>query len=158
MSTAEPLSQPSHGTETTLSDSNSNADVLEAIRDICSRLDILERRFEHLDRAVLNPIPAESEPVLDDEIEPGPPSRRVPAFALTSDGRILLSTLYLQGADISGREMWTGVAVTEAEACDALDALSDAADDIAGHVAGRIVWNKQKKKRGSSDGSPSELT
>lgn len=73
----------------------------------------------------------------------------VPALALRSDGKALLSVAYLDGVDLSARERWEGVVLTEAEAINARERVSDACDDAAGHIAGRILW----KDKGRDDGS-----
>ncbi|HZF47707.1 MAG TPA: hypothetical protein VE093_03595, partial [Polyangiaceae bacterium] len=76
---------------------------------------------------------------------------------LTNDGRTLLSLHYVEGADLSDRKTWTGIFLTEAEAFDALDAMSDAADDAAAHIGGRIIARTRKKSEPegeSGDGSP----
>lgn len=107
-----------------------------------------EQRFEYLDRDVLKAIDPESSAVTD--AEPEPP--HVPTLALASDGRVLLSVHYVEGADISERQTWTGIILTEAEACDALDMMSDAADDTAGHVGGRIIANSKKREPSEGNG------
>ncbi|MCK6588579.1 MAG: hypothetical protein L6Q76_13455 [Polyangiaceae bacterium] len=137
--------------------SNPLTEILTAIRGLSARLGALEQRFEWLDRDCLKAIKAASLPVPEHLIEerpeeepdtdPDPEPPHVPTLALTSDGTVLLSLHYLTGADISGRERWTGVVLTEAEACDVLDAMSDAADDTAAHVGGRIIKRSKKSER-----------
>ena len=116
-------------------------EILAAIRTLGSRMESLEGRLEGLDRNVLDAINAEPAP----DTEPEPP--RVPTLALTSDGRVLLSLHYVEGADVSGRETWTGILLSEAESFDALDAMSDAADDAAANVGGRIIARSKKKAK-----------
>lgn len=121
--------------------------ILTEIRSLSARLDRLEERFDFLDRDVLKAIDAESEAATD--AERAPP--HIPTLALTSDGRVLLSLHYVEGADLTDRATWTGIILTEAEACDALDAMSDAADDAAAHVGGRII--SKSKKASGGDGN-----
>jgi hypothetical protein len=102
---------------------------------------------------VLKAIDAESEAVTDADLDPP----HIPTLALTSDGRVLLAVHYVDKVDLSDRETWTGIILTEAEACDALDAMSDAADDAAAHVGGRIIA-MVKKRRGEPEGSGGDET
>jgi hypothetical protein len=76
----------------------------------------------------------------------------IPALALRSDGKALVSVAYLEGVDLSEREVWSGVVLSEAEASDMLERVSNAADEAAGHVAGRILWMQKGKKRGDEPG------
>jgi len=121
--------------------------ILTEIRSLSARLDRLEQRFEFLDRDVLKAIDAESEAVTDAERA----SPRIPTLALTSDGRVLLSLHYVEGADLTDRETWTGIILTESEAYDALDAMSNAADDAAAHVGGRIIFKSKKESGGDGN-------
>ena len=75
-----------------------------------------------------------------DADEGGPP---VPGLAYFPDGRILISTAYLQGADLKGRERWEGVFADDAEAENARKRLQDAADDAAAHLGGQIISGKK---------------
>lgn len=79
------------------------------------------------------------------------PSPLVPGLAIRSDGKVLLSVSYLEGAKLDGRERWEGVILNVAEAWDALDALSDRCDDAASGVAGYIL--QRGKKKGEPEGS-----
>jgi hypothetical protein len=135
---------------TTVSPTDAIAEILRAIRGLGVRLGALEQRFEWLDRDCLKAIKSAStdtEP--DTDPEPEPP--HIPSLALTSDGTVLLSIHYLGGADIADRERWTGVVLTHAEACDALDMMSDAADDAAAHVGGGIVAKSKKTEGDDGD-------
>jgi hypothetical protein len=131
---------------------NPLTEILTLLRGIGTRLDILEQRFEYLDRDVLKAIDAESIAVTD--AEPEPP--RVPSLAFTANGRVILSVTYLGAIDLGERETWTGVVLSEAEACDALDALCDGADDAAAHVGGRLIAMARKKAKGEPEGSGSD--
>ena len=155
------------GQDPTSAPSNPLVEILTVLRGIGTRLDILEQRFEYLDRDVLKAIRAESSPLPehlvgerpaseedDDEdeplVEPGPGP--TPALALRSDGAVLLNPEYLEGANLEGRERWTGVVLSYAEACDALDAMSDAACDAAAHIGGRLIALARKKAMGEPEG------
>lgn len=120
-------------------------EILAAVRELGSRMASLEVRLEGIDRDALHAPDAESVP----GIEPEPP--HIPALALMSDGRVLLSLTYLEGVNLEGREQWTGILLTEAEACDALDLMSDAADEAAATVGGHILLRSKKK------GAPAEV-
>jgi hypothetical protein len=126
------------GQETDSSTPASIAEIITLLRSIGARLEVLEKRFEDL--AVSGTAEAELEPP------------RIPTLALTSDGRLLISVHYLSERAIEGRETWTGVLLTEAEACDAFDALSDAADGAAAHVGGRIIAQARKKAESEGEG------
>ena len=82
----------------------------------------------------------------DDEPDTEPGSDLTPALALRSDGMVFISPEYLQGADLEGREWWTGVALSVAESADALDAINGAACDAAAHIGGRLIALARKKK------------
>jgi hypothetical protein len=122
-------------------------EILVALRDLGLRMAGMEARLEGLDRSVLEALNDEAAP----NTEPEPP--RVPTLALTSDGRVLLSVHYVEGADLSDRETWTGILLSEAESFDALDAMSDAADDAAAHVGGRIIARSKKRDKPGEGGS-----
>ena len=119
------------------------ADILKLLRDLSTRMTVLEERFEYLDRDVLKAIDAESIAVTDAD----PESHRAPSLAFTSDGRVLLSVTYLAGIDLTAREQWTGVVLTEAEASDVRDAVAEGCDDAAAHVGGYLIA-QSKKRRG----------
>jgi hypothetical protein len=146
---------------TTVSPTDAIAEILRAIRGLGVRLGALEQRFEWLDRDCLKAIKSASTPVPEHLIEerpdtepdtdPEPEPPHIPSLALTSDGTVLLSIHYLGGADIADRERWTGVVLTHAEACDALDMMSDAADDAAAHVGGGIVAKSKKTEGDDGD-------
>lgn len=96
---------------------NPLAEILSAIRALGTRMDVLEHRFEYLDRDILRAIESPSRPVSADLIEapkgePEPP--HVPALALRSDGRVLVSVAYVEGADLSERERWEGIVLNVA--------------------------------------------
>jgi len=127
------------GQETDPSTLASLAEIIALLRSIGARLDVLERRFEDL---------AAAEAGDEAELE----SPRIPTLALTNDGRLLISVHYLSEGAIEGREAWTGVLLTEAEACDAFDAISDAADGAAAHIGGRIIAQARKKAENEGEG------
>jgi len=139
--------------------SNPLTEILAAIRGIGTRLSALEQRFEWLDRDCLKAIKAASLPVPEHLIEERPdtepaPPPHVPSIAFRSDGEVLLSLAYVDGANMDAlaeRERWEGIVLTEAERCDFLDAISDGADDAAAHVGGRII-KRSKKSEPEGDG------
>lgn len=79
--------------------------------------------------------------------KPSKPQLPIPGLARRSDGKILLSTAYLVGANLSGRERWSGVVLTDAEASEANKRVSDSSDDAASHVAARIRWKRSKRAK-----------
>ncbi|HZF48700.1 MAG TPA: hypothetical protein VE093_08630 [Polyangiaceae bacterium] len=104
--------------------------------------------------------PEEEEPEDDEDeneeplTEPGPGP--TPALALRSDGAVLLNPEYLEGANLEGRERWTGVVLSLAESCDALDALNGAACDAGAHIGGRALAKKKAKDEGGEGGDAGE--
>jgi hypothetical protein len=102
------------------------------------------------DRGATPPPPLEPN-LLADTDPCDPPS--IPALALRSDGRLLLSVAHLHGADLTGRETWTGIVLSAADARDAAEHLSDAADETGSHIAGRILWNGTKPDDDPGEGS-----
>ena len=82
----------------------------------------------------------------------GSDTPRVPSIAITNDGRVLLSLHYVEGADLTNRKQRTGIILSEAEAWDTLDAMSDAGDDAAAHVGGRIIAKRKKSEPEGGDG------
>jgi len=162
---AELTSTPSHLSPVT---PTAEERVLALLHEISSslqhldvRMDILEGRLGGTERNVLDldetsaqagEADAESltEPGAPHNIEPtdvldtDPPPPPTPGLALRSDGKVLLSTAYLKGAELDGRERWEGVVLNVAEAWDAIDAVSDGCDDAASRVAGRILWRGKK--------------
>jgi hypothetical protein len=73
------------------------------------------------------------------QIRGGPRPRPVPALALRSDGKTLLSLTDLESADLAGREHWIGVVLTEEEAGEVLGRVAGACDDAAAHIAAAIL-------------------
>jgi hypothetical protein len=59
----------------------------------------------------------------------------------------------LEGADLSQRTLWTGIILSEAETSDALEFITDAADEAAGRVAHRIVFGGRKDDDEGGGGS-----
>jgi hypothetical protein len=161
---------PTSGQETdpSINPHSDLAKILEAIRKLATSITILEQRFEYLDRDVLKAIKAASlpvpehlieprdEPGEDEEDEPLTEPGLTPALALRSDGTVLIAPQYVEGANLEGREVWTGVALTLAESCDALDAMNDAASDAAAHIGGRLIALARKKKAKDEGGNGSE--
>lgn len=144
-------------------------EVSSTLRHLDLRMGTLEERLGASERTVLNAdeagVQADDEDAesltnpgtshgierLDPPDTDRPPSL-VPALALRSDGKVLLSAGYLKGAELDGRERWEGVILNVAEACDVIDAVSDGCDDAASRVAGRIVWRGKKKDEPEGNG------
>jgi len=78
----------------------------------------------------------------------------VPSLALRSDGKTLLHVAHLDVIP-ANRELWTGVVLSHAEACNVLARLSNACDEAAGYVAGNILYGSKRKDE-DEDGSGSE--
>ena len=115
------------------------------LRSLDVRFDVIEKRLGYLDRDVLRTIGAgasagEEEPLTEPKSEP-----LAPPYALRCDGRVLLSTRDLEGIDLSDRETFTGIVLSEAEASDALHRMADLFEDAAAHSAG---WVRRKAKKG----------
>jgi hypothetical protein len=95
----------------------------------------------------------EEEPEEEDGPDTDPePHPLAPALALRSDGTVLLSPEYLDAASLKGREVWSGVVLTLAESCDALDALNGAACDAGAHIGGRLIALAKKKAKDEPEG------
>jgi hypothetical protein len=109
--------------------------ILGEIRTLGARFDTLEQRIGHLDAS------APVRPQL------------VPSLALRSDGKVLLAVAHLEGADLAGRERWEGIVLSVPEASGVFKAMSDAADDAAGHTAGDILWQGKKREHDPGEGS-----
>lgn len=103
---------------------------LPRVREACERLDARIRAKRDADA---------EEPRTERDVP------LVPGLAFRSDGAILLHVDHLEGADLSARQTWTGVVLSEAEASDAVDRLADAADEAAGHIAGYVLFGSSKK-------------
>ena len=76
----------------------------------------------------------------------------VPPLALRSDGRVLLAVSHVEGVDIAGRERWEGIVLSGTETAEVFRAMSDAADDAAGHAAGRILWHGKRRDSDPDEG------
>jgi hypothetical protein len=98
-------------------------------------------------------IKAEREATDEDDAPDTDEEPHVPGLALLSDGRAALSLVNLDGADLTGRTLWTGIILTEAETSDALEFITDAADEAAGRVAHRILFGARKDEDEGGEGS-----
>jgi hypothetical protein len=96
--------------------------------------------------------PPETEPTG----KPGAEPSLVAPLALRSDGKTLLSVAHLQGVDLTGRERCTFVVLTEDEVGRIRDRLSNAFDEAAGRVAGRLLWEGKKGEDGGNEGGDGE--
>jgi hypothetical protein len=83
--------------------------------------------------------------------EPHRPHGR--SLALLSDGHVALNVTYLEGADLTGYQRWEGVILTPEQAEEALEGLSDAADDVAANIGGAIRWRKKRGEEPEGEGS-----
>lgn len=95
--------------------------------------------------------PEEPAPEPEDEeegpiTEPHRPAGR--SLAMLSDGSVALSLTYLEGADLTGRTRWEGIILEPEEAEEALDGMSDAADDVAANIGGSLIWRKKGEPEG----------
>ena len=125
--------------------------ILAAIRELGVRLDILEQRFEYLDRDVLKAIGSPSKPVPAELLEAADADQypELPApLALRSDGVVLLSTAGLEDYDLSDRERWEGIALREDESLDTRVRIAEALVDVAAHAGGRLL---RKPKDGGDE-------
>ena len=119
--------------------------ISERLRSLDVRFEVIEKRLGYLDRDVLRAMGADvhaegAEPLTEPHSDP-----LSPPYALRCDGRVLLSTHDLEGIDLSERETFTGIVLSEAEASDALDRMADLFEDAAAHTAG---WVRRKVKKG----------
>jgi hypothetical protein len=129
------------------------AELAKSVSSIASRIDTMEHRFEYLERDVLRALGIDvraEEQSADVEPHIAPPA---PSLALLCDGRILLSTRDLGGVDLSGKEMFTGIVLSEAEAADVFDYLAQAFEEAAAHGAGWLLRQSKKKEKGEKDES-----
>jgi hypothetical protein len=126
------------------------AALRRGIEDIERNLPQLRAACEHLYARIAVERAAEEEERDAPGTTPDPP--QVPGLALRSDGKTLLSITHLDGVDVSDREVWTGVVLSEAEGSDALERITDACDEAAGHVAGRILLMSKKRSDEPDDG------
>lgn len=91
-----------------------------------------------------------SEPPSSGEVPLGErPVLDVPALAVRCDGRVLLSTVDLTDVDLSAREIWVGLVLTEAEASDIHDRLDF--EQAASPTVARLIAQSKKSKKKSDD-------
>jgi hypothetical protein len=84
------------------------------------------------------------------------PSAEVRSIAIRCDGRVLLSTVDLSNVDLSKREIWVGLVLTEAEAA-AIHARVNF-DEAAAEAVGRLrALDKKAKAVLTPAPSPSEV-
>jgi hypothetical protein len=102
----------------------------------------------------LGPIPEVETPTDEEEegpiTEPQRPYRG--SLAYRSDGRVMLSVAYVEGADLTGYETWTGILLSPEQAEEVLDGISDAADDVGANIGGAIRWRKGEPEGSGGDG------
>ena len=68
----------------------------------------------------------------------------VPRLALRCDGKVLISLTDLEGVDLSKRETWIGLVLTEAEASDIQERLNY--DEAASPTVARLLALDKKTK------------
>ena len=124
-----------HDDRPTTSTEDPLAMILAELRTLGSRLDRLEGRLRDREAPGPNPVPL------------------APSLALRSDGKVLLAVEHVAGANIADRERWEGIVLSVTEAAEVFRAMSGAADDAAGHTAGRILWRGKKHDRDPGEGS-----
>ena len=126
--------KPGQGSDPSSTTGDPLAMILGELRQLSARLGSLEERLALLDE------PAQGRGPL------------VPSLALRSDGKVLLALEHVEGADIADRERWEGMVLSAAEAAKVFHAMSGAADDAAGHAAGRILWHGKKRDNDPDEG------
>jgi hypothetical protein len=131
------------GTDPTTTSDENPVDFLERFaRELDEHLPKVREAYAKLDARLAAEREAET-------IDPPP----VPGLAFKSDGKTLLSIAYTRDEIPEGREVWTGVVLSEAEARKALEFLSDGADDGASRVAHAILYGARKDDDESSGGA-----
>ena len=130
-------------------------DLASSMRSVAFRMDTMEHRMDDLDRDGLRALNANvrakeddsaeaddsdvEEEDADGELRTEPDVHDLPpSLALRCDGRVLLSTSDLDGVDLTKREMFIGIVLSEAETSDVLDRTDDAFLDVAAHVSGLL--------------------
>jgi hypothetical protein len=127
-------------------------EVSAAVRQLTDRMDVLEERLGGAERdaSQTNGAGARSDAEPAEILTETFAAHGIPPVALRCDGRVLLSTADLAHVDLSSRECWEGVLLTEAEACDVLGQLGF--EEAAAKTAGRIITlGKSAKNEGGND-------
>jgi len=76
-----------------------------------------------------------------------------PALALRSDGRVLLSIAHVAAdVDVSTRERWEGVVLTDEEVGEVRHRVSGACDEAAGHLVGQVLAEGANPERDPDEG------
>ena len=126
--------KPGQGSDPSSTTGDPLAMILGELRQLSARLGSLEERLALLDETAQGRGPL------------------VPSLALRSDGKVLLAIEHVEGADLVDRERWEGIVLSVAEAAKVFNAMSGAADDAAGHAAGRILWKGTKRDKDPDEG------
>ena len=134
MSNVHDAGKPGQGSDPSSTTGDPLAMILGELRQLSARLGSLEERLALLDETVQGRGPL------------------VPSLALRSDGKVLLAVEHVEGADLADRERWEGIVLSAAEAAKVFNAMSGAADDAAGHAAGRILWHGKKRDNDPDEG------
>src|SRR5688572_8271880 len=80
------------------------------LRSLEGRFELIERHLERSNSA-LGPVIAEAEAPSEQRRAPS-----FPPYALSCDGHVLLNVRALEGIDLSGREVFTGIVLSNTEA------------------------------------------
>jgi hypothetical protein len=134
MNNVHDAGKPGQGSDPSSTTGDPLAIILEEIRQLSARLGSLEERLALQDKPAPGRVPL------------------VPSLALRSDGKVLLAVEHVEGANIADRERWEGIVLSAAETAKVFNAMSGAADDAAGHVAGRILWHGKKRDSDPEEG------
>lgn len=111
--------------------------LLSEVRTLGTRLSSLENRIDDLAERI---------------DEPDKHRAPIPSLALRNDGKVLLSVEHIDGADVADRERWEGVVLSDRERLDVFKAMNDGADDVAAHIAGRILARVRKGENEPGEG------
>lgn len=148
----EKNTRPNVGQDNIDSSVNSNVSLLEEFVALRRYLEQFLSGLTSMCERVRARIIGERDTNAERDADAKPDTPRVPSIAFTNDGRVLLSLHYLEGADISDRETWTGIFLTEEERFDVLASVADRADDAAAHVGGRLIAKARKGEPEESGG------
>jgi len=111
--------------------------LLSEVRKLGTRLSSLENRIDDLAERI---------------DEPNKHRAPIPSLALRNDGKVLLAIEHIDGADVADRERWEGVVLSDRERLDVFKAMSDGAEDVAAHIAGRILARARKGENEPGEG------
>jgi hypothetical protein len=148
----EKNTRPNVGQDSIDSSVNSNVYLLEELQALRRYLDQFLSGFNSMCERLHTRIVGKRDTNAEPDTDARPDTPRVPSIAITNDGRVLLSLHYVEGADISDREKWTGIVLIEEERFDVLASVADRADDAAAHVGGKLIAKAKKGEPKESGG------